>query len=251
MYESEIDLAIRAARRAGALLRERFGEEQQTVSNHGRDIKLHADREAEDLVLDTLSPSGFTVLAEERGLVRGAGGEDSPCWVVDPLDGTLNFARGIPLSCVSVALVRGDAPVLGVVYDFHRDECFHGVVGDGALLDGQPLGVSATREPGQAVITTGFPVHRDFATAAVQEFVHRVQRFKKVRLLGSAALSCAWVACGRADAYAEDGIMWWDVAAGVALIQAAGGYVDVRMSDRKEWARDVRCAAHPGLWSGT
>jgi myo-inositol-1(or 4)-monophosphatase len=139
--------------------------------------------------------------------------------------------------------------VLGAVFDFHRDEMFSGVVGEGAWCNEEQIFVSDTRIASRAVLTTGFPSFRDFDDDSLLGFVRHVQRFKKVRLLGSAALSLAYVACGRADAYAEDDIMLWDVAAGLALVSAAGGAIELKPSARLTWGRTVRCAACSQLWT--
>ena len=137
----------------------------------------------------------------------------------------MNYSRGIPLAVISVALWHGDDPVLGVVIDPARRDTYSGLVGDGTRLNGVPVRTSNIDTVKNAVICTGFPVSTDFSTDALIRFVQRVQGFKKVRMLGSAALSLAYVACGRTDVYSEDEIKLWDVAAGLALVQAAGGSV--------------------------
>lgn len=246
-WQAELDWAVGAARDAGAKLRKWFHEDKTVLSAEGRDIKLQADRDAEEAILAVLSASAHPVLAEEsgeHGMVDGG----APFWVVDPLDGTFNFSRGIPLCCVSIALCVGTEPVLGVIHDFNTGNLFSAVVGEGAWLDGEPMRVSAVEESGKGVLVTGLPTFRNFDDASMQGFLDEIRRFKKVRMLGSAALMLANVACGRADAYAEDDIMLWDVAAGAALVKAAGGYVDVRPSSSMKWARLVRCASHRSIW---
>jgi myo-inositol-1(or 4)-monophosphatase len=244
---AEFELAKTAARNAGGHLAGLLRGQKTVLSSVGRDIKLQADRDAEAIILELLAQSEYPVLAEESG-EHGAVG-DSPFWVVDPLDGTLNFSRGLPLNCVSIALCRGNEPLLGVVSDFNRDECYAGVVGEGAWLNDAPVTVSGVGECGKAILATGFPVNRDFGSASLTAFVAQVVRFKKVRLFGSAALSLAFVACGRVDAYAEDDIMFWDVAAGAALVKAAGGYVDVSDSESVKWGKVVRCASNAAVWN--
>ena len=224
-----LKLAERAARRAGDFLAELPRAEIEQASHFGRDVKLEADRAVEERILDVLlKESPFDVLAEESGMHRGEGSHPGLRWIVDPLDGSLNFLRGIPLCCVSVGLWREDEPVLGVVYDFNRDEIFTGVVGEGAERNEQGIQVSCVREPAQATLSTGFPAGSDFSAAALGRFVSQVQQYKKVRLLGSAALSLAYVAAGRVDAYREHDIKIWDVAAGLALVRAAGGETVVK-----------------------
>ena len=219
MLERMLEIAIKAARRAGSLLF-RAGPGAATYS--GRDVKLEADRLAEDVILKTLG-SEIPILTEETGLHPGAGGDLR--WIVDPLDGSMNFLRGIPMCCVSIGLWQDMEPLLGVIYDFNRDELFAGVVGEGASLNGEPVHAGGG---GQGILCTGLPVGTDFSTAALADFVTEAQTYKKIRLIGSAALSLAYVAAGRVDAYRERDIKIWDVAAGIALVRAAGGTVRMK-----------------------
>lgn len=239
--------AEEAARDAGGFLREQMLRGQEVISREGRDIKIQADRDAEERILFRLKATGYSALAEEsglHGLVKG----DTPFWIVDPLDGTMNFSRGLPLCCVSIALCRGNEPLLGVIYDFNRDECFTGAPGQGAAVNGMAMRVASTAHTNQAILATGFPSMRSMDAEALEPFIREARAFKKVRMLGSAALMLAYVACGRVDAYAEDDIMFWDVAAGVALVRAAGGVVDMKESKRAQWAREVRAACRPAIW---
>ena len=225
-WQHELDLAAGAARAAGELLLESFGPDAGVKSREGRDIKTRADSEAEDLILRHLEPSGIPVLGEEGAR---AGGEVTGLrWLVDPLDGTMNFTRGFPMHAVSVALWDGTHPVLGVILDLPRRVLYTGCVGAGAWLNGAPIRVSTTAECGQAILATGFPIGRDYGAESLGRFVARIQVFKKIRMIGSAALSLALVAEGVFDAYFEEDIMLWDVAAGLALVEAAGGRVEVR-----------------------
>jgi len=246
-WKSERDLAVRAAQSAAAFLRDAFAQEKQVLAEIGRDIKLQADRDAERRILDVLMQSGLPVLAEESG-ESGTHADDTPTWIVDPLDGTMNFKHGIPLCCVSIALSLRGKPVLGVIDDFTRGECFSGIPGEGAWLNGAPMRVSKESNPARAILTTGFPTKFDIAGPALDQFMAAARRFKKVRMLGSAALMMAYVAAGRVDAYAEDDIMYWDIAAGAALIEAAGGWVSMRPAPADKWGRHVRAAANAALW---
>ncbi|MBF0308622.1 MAG: inositol monophosphatase [Magnetococcales bacterium] len=188
----------------------------------GHDVKLKADRAAEALIFDLLSRlTGLGVYSEESGNLRQAASGE-PCWIVDPLDGSLNYLQGIPFSAVSLALYQDREPLLGVVYDWQRQELFSGVVGEGAWLNGQPLSPSSVVDRKQGVLGTGFPVRSDFSSEGLGRFIGEIQGFRKVRLLGSAALSLAYVAAGRLEAYREENIMFWDVAAGWALARAVG-----------------------------
>ncbi len=247
-WQTELDLAVRAAAEAATLLQEESTKDKLVLSEIGRDIKLQADRDAEARILRILAESEYPVLAEESGEQGDLTG-DSPYWIVDPLDGTMNYKHGLPLCCVSIALSQGNDPILGVIDDFNRNECLRGVVGEGAWMGEAPIRVSGTRDPGKAILATGFPTKGDFSSASIEEFVEKAQRFKKVRMLGTAALMMAYVACGRVDAYAEDHIMLWDIAAGAALIRAAGGWVEMQDSERVKWGRRVRCASNPEIWA--
>jgi len=198
-----------------------------------RDVKIRADRELESIILNRLlGETSYPVLSEESGYLGGDKTSSDYRWIVDPLDGSLNFSRGIPINCISIALWKGLAPKLGVIYDFNRSEIFSGVVGEGAWLNGKPINVSGIDEKSCAVLCTGFPVATDFSKTSLLDFVEKIRMYKKIRLLGSAALSLAYVACGRADVYAENDIKIWDVAAGIALVKAAGGNVDILNLDR-------------------
>jgi len=195
-----------------------------------KDVKIAADETLDRLIRRSLSrQSPFSVLSEESGFRADqrflADGEYH--WIVDPLDGSLNLSRGIPFSCVSIALWREMRPVLGVIRDCHRKERFSGIVGQGAWLNDQAIHVSDVRSPREAILCTGFPAGADYSAAAIEHVISDIQAYQKIRWLGSAALSLAYVACGRADVYAEEGIALWDVAAGVAIVQAAGGFAQV------------------------
>jgi myo-inositol-1(or 4)-monophosphatase len=197
-----------------------------------RDIKLEADYKLEKFIIDNITQqSKYPILAEECGIVKRSDANDGYRWIVDPLDGSLNYYRGIPMSCISISLWKDMDPILGVVFDFNRGETFTGLVGKGAWLNGRPIRSSKVTEKSKAILCTGFPVSSDFSKKALIDFVENIRNFKKIRLLGSAALSLAYVACGRADCYQENGIKIWDVAAGLALVKAAGGIVRINPSN--------------------
>lgn len=218
-------LAERAAREGGQFLAAAPRGDRAPVTETARDVKLRADRAAEDRILDVLTArSRIPILAEERSAETPGVSTGGLRWIVDPLDGTMNYWQGIPFCCVSVALWRDDEPVAGAVYDFDRDEMFSALVGVGAWMNGSAVRVRHA-SPDKAVLCTGFPAGTDFTPSALSGFVEQVIAFKKVRMLGSAALSLAYVSAGRADAYFERDIKLWDVAAGVALVAAAGGEV--------------------------
>lgn len=247
--QEAVELAKRAAIKAGQYLKEVHNEPLKVDDDGGRDVKLQADKKAEKIIIKILKGgSQYGLLAEESGQ-QNFRTSDDPMWIVDPLDGTLNFSRGISLYCVSIALWHGDHPILGVVYDFNNGELFSGIVGIGAWCNESPISVSKEECKNRAILATGFPVNRDFASSSLQQFLSNIRDFKKIRLFGSAALSLAYVACGRVDAYTEEDIMFWDVAAGLSLVMASGGWFESKKSGRNEWTRHVRCAGNIRLFS--
>ncbi len=247
-WQTQLDLAVRAAKAAGDLLRDALTKDKAVLKMMDRDIKLQADRDAEACILGILGESAYPVLAEESG-EHGNIDAGTPAWIVDPLDGTMNFSRGLPLCCVSIALCRKNEPFLGVIHDFSRDECFTGVVGEGAWLNDAPMSVSSIDTMCDAILATGFPVSLNMESDTLRDFLQRAQSFKKVRMLGTAALMMAYVACGRVDAYAEQGTMFWDVAAGVAIVRAAGGYAELTDSEQKKWGKNICCASNESVWT--
>lgn len=224
-----MDLAKSVAGDAGGFLKSRQAELKDIERFSGHDVKIKADKEAESLIIEQLrKKTDYQILSEETGIIEGKEGYLS--WIVDPLDGSLNYHKRIPFCCISIALYKGEDPLLGVVYDFNRGELFSGIVGEGAWLNGKQIKPSTTEDLSKAVLGTGFPVNLDHSDESLLSFVKRVQQFRKVRLFGSAALSLCYVACGRTDAYYEKNIMLWDVAAGCALVSSAGGevYMNIR-----------------------
>lgn len=247
-WEEALQLAQRAAREAGDWLSGLNRREPTILSQEGRDIKLAADQEAESRIVACLrAESPYPILAEEGG-ESGPTVDGEPRWVVDPLDGTLNFSRELPLCCTSIALMAGTEPILGVVYDFNRGEFFSGLASGGAWCNGTPMRVSDVAIPERAVLATGLPACRTYTVDALLPMVERFRRFRKVRMLGSAALMLAYLAAGRVDAYEEEDIMLWDIAAGLALVRGAGGHITVQPSVRHRWGCHARCASRASVW---
>ncbi|MEX0383153.1 inositol monophosphatase family protein [Spiribacter sp. 1M153] len=217
----EYQLALQAATAAVDLLRRDFLEDAQVTDDRDKDIKTQADVAAQALIISHLEPTGIPVLAEEADVKEVDLAH--PVWLVDPLDGTLNFTRGFAMAAISIALWDKGQPVFGVVQDIFNGQGYTGVVDEGAWCDDQPLGVSTVDAVDQAILATGFPSGRQYDTESLFGFVQSVQSYKKVRMLGSAALMLTQVAAGHFDVYEEEDIYIWDVAAGLALVRAAGG----------------------------
>jgi len=219
-HKEFLAIAEAAAREAGAALKAHRDEWGVIAAEHGREVKIDADQRAEALILNALERAApFPIISEEAGWVRAR--ESRYVWAVDPLDGSINYLRGYPHCAVSIALLDNGAPILGVVDCFALGERFTGLVGAGAALNGAPMRVSAIADPASGILQTGVPSRASADSMAL--FEARLRTWRKVRMIGSAASALAYVAAGRAEAYRESGSMIWDVAAGCALVRAAGG----------------------------
>ncbi|MDA9578211.1 inositol monophosphatase, partial [Gammaproteobacteria bacterium] len=164
-------------------------------------------------------------LAEESGLSS----KDIPniFWVVDPLDGTANYARNIPICCVSIALVSNLKPILGVIFDFINNDLYEGSIYTKALLNNEEMSVSKVTSSSEGILITGLPNNTDYSDNALLKMVKDFQHWRKVRMIGSAAMASVYIASGKADLYTEKKTYLWDIAAGAAIVNAAGGKAEI------------------------
>jgi len=219
-------VAIRAARAAGRVHLKRLSHTNISRKSNAIDLVTEADHESEAAVIDVLQRAfpDHTILAEEGGGGSQMAGEHR--WIVDPLDGTTNFAHSFPQFCVSIAYEQRGRIKLAVIFDAFKKELFVARRGAGASLNRKPIRVSHVRTLDMALLATGFPYdrreRRRFYLCFWEAFMLRTHG---VRRTGSAALDLAWVACGRVDAFWEFGLKPWDVAAGSLLVEEAGGHV--------------------------
>ncbi len=229
-----LDAAIDAARAAGELLRHSFRQPLRVNSSEAHDIKLEIDVRTQELITNLLLQKfPQHALYGEEGIVGDQSADHQ--WVVDPLDGTVNYFYGIPHFCTSIALRYQSEVVVGVIYDPMRDELWAVQKGDTPKLNGKEFRVSERAALAEAVISVGLSKTSSTIDAGLPLLQDMVHRARKCRLMGSAALDMAYVACGRFDAYIEQGISLWDVAAGWILIETAGGTVDMRLrTDMKD-----------------
>jgi len=208
-----------------------MAEERKTFDDSKIEIKgvhdlvSYVDKTAEIRIINELQqlvPEAGFIAEEGTNNTRG----EHYNWVIDPLDGTTNYIHGLPIYSVSIALIDGNEPVLGVVYEVGHDECFYAWKDGGAFLNGQPIKVSNRSEVGNALLATGFP-YSDFSRldSYVEMFKWAMTNARGVRRLGSAAADLVYVACGRFDAFWEYDLKPWDVAAGVIIVIEAGGKV--------------------------
>lgn len=249
MTESFIDRVIDSARTAGSILLKYRESGFKVDSKEGMELVTEADIESEKYLEKTLTEllPGSSFLGEESwtGIFPKA-----PYWVVDPLDGTNNYAMGIPFFCISIALVDNDGVCLGCIHDPVHSETFMAMRGGGAFLNGSSIRVSSAEKLRDAVVATGFPYTRTpedltFDLDVLTQFLGQV---RGIRRCGSAALDLAYTAAGRYGGFWEENLKPWDMAAGVLLVQEAGGKVSGFR--KKSWninSGGVQCSAN-GIW---
>jgi len=225
--DNEIEIAKNAAKVAGDLLLSQKNNLNESIFSSDTDIKLKADVETENLIKSLLAKdSSFQILAEESAKLEGTLKETF--WVVDPLDGTANYSRNIPLCCVSIALIHKMQPVIGVICDFSRNDLYEGSFGKEANLNGTIIKVSDVNTPKEGILLTGLPNNTDYSNSALLKMVKDLQEWRKVRMIGSAAIASCYIASAKADVYKEFGTYLWDVAAGAAIVNAAGGKAEIK-----------------------
>jgi myo-inositol-1(or 4)-monophosphatase len=221
---------MQTARDAGAILADRLGRALQ-VSNKGDiDLVTESDLASEALIIERIKSHypRHAILAEESGATEGAdvdSGNSEWKWIIDPLDGTTNYAHGYPCFCVSIALEHDGAIEVAVIYDPMRNEMFAAERGQGATLNARRIRVSTVEDLNSAMLCTGFPYNVRERPDFARDFANFTMESQAVRRDGSAAIDLAYVACGRFDGFWEDGLKPWDVAAGVLLIEEAGGRI--------------------------
>ena len=239
-----LDAAVSVAQKAGRNLAKAGAAMRGVRSAEGRDVKLQADVDSENLIRAELAAAtGLAVIGEELGGDAALLSRCEPFWVVDPLDGTYNFLRGVPVCCVSIALMRGSEFLLGVIHDFNRGETFSGGAGLGMFVNGVKIVPAWERERSKATLQTGLTTAQVYSEETIRDFILTATSFKKTRAIGSAATALAWVAAGRCDVYHENSIRLWDVAAGVAMIQAGGGSARIVEMPEKPFMYDVWAGA--------
>ena len=251
--------AVRAAHAAGKLMRQNLRATKKVNAKTSHDIKLELDVRCQKLIEKLLRRAfpKISLLGEEGD--SGAVNE-ALRWVVDPIDGTVNFAYGIPHACVSIALQTRSSKfrvssskspeyetVVGVVYDPFTDETWTAMRGEPTRLNGQVTPVSVRKELKEAIVCVGFAKSRHSLERALPHFIWMARRVRKMRMMGAAALGLAYVASGRFDAYIERGVSLWDVAAGGLLIECAGGKF---WTEQVSGTQKIRMVASNGLIHG-
>ena len=232
-----VDTAVKAAKAAGVLLRENFGCALEVDEALHHDIKLALDRESQDLITEILlGEFPDYALYGEEGI---AGNQESDYqWIVDPIDGTVNFFYGIPHYCISIALRHKDELTVGVIYDPSMDDLWTVVKGEKPYLNGKEISVSSRTKLEESILYVGCGKTEDALSTGLERFRRASLRARKMRMMGSAALGMAYIATGRLDAYVESRISLWDIAAGQLLIEATGGKVTLTPKENE-----------PDVWS--
>ncbi len=223
------DLAVSVAKEAGNFLNKSKPTDKDVLTEEGRDIKLIIDQDTEKLIRFCLEKTNIEILGEEFGgsIKKGK------YWVIDPIDGTANYFRGLDECCISIALMEGNEALVGVIYNFNNNQMYTAIKNEGAFLNNTKISVSNIASKDKASITTGFPASETIESS--MNFLEDLKGWKKVRMFGSAALSCAYVASGKCDYYAEKGVYLWDIAAGICLVKEAGGYADFKLIDKERY----------------
>lgn len=228
-----LETAEQAARQAGALLKENFETTIEVDEAHHHDLKIALDKESQDLITRILLDAfpDHAIYGEE-----GIAGDQSSDyqWIVDPIDGTVNFYYGIPHYCVSIALRHKGDLIVGVIYDPSMDEIFTVEKGGKPYLNGREISVSPRTKLEESVLFVGCGKTEEALETGLERFKRASLRARKMRMMGSAALGMAYIAAGRLDAYVESTISLWDIAAGQLLLEAAGGTTQLTPKEGKQ-----------------
>ena len=219
--KKDLKLAIESAKLAGNFLSENYSKALDVVIDEGRDIKLKVDQEAEKIITNFLSShSNIPIMGEEFGASQEL---EDDFWLIDPLDGTSNYYRNIPICSVSVALVKNNIPEIGVINDFLNQKLYFASKGGGAFCNEKIIKTSTITKKNKGTLVTGIPARESYTDDDFRYIISQFQDWKKVRMIGSATIANILVATGSADMYREDGIFFWDIAAGSVIVQEAGG----------------------------
>ena len=246
-----LNFAIETAQEAGHILLEKFGRITTVTKKGDIDLVTEADLASEHHIIERIKSyyPKHSILAEESGEAVVIGGDSTWKWIIDPLDGTTNYAHGYPCFCVTLALEHDGEIVIGVTFDPTREELFAAERGRGATLNGKPIRVSSTDKLGDSLIVTGFPYDFKARKNFAQHLTDFLLSSRGVRRDGSAAIDMAYVACGRFDGFWEEGLNPWDVAAGKLLIEEAGGMVTYYDGSKFTIYHPPICASNGGIHS--
>ena len=234
----DIILAKKAALKAGELLKNKKKEINKILNSNPKDTKLKADIESENLIKSIISSeSTYPILAEESG--KSSNDLGDVFWVIDPLDGTSNYNRDIPICCVSIGLVIEMKPILGIIYDFNNDHMYSGdKFSNISKMNDISINVSQKSDKKESILITGLPHNTDYSDSSLNNMIKDMQDWQKIRMIGSAAIAACYIASGKAERYQETGIYLWDIVAGAAIVESAGGSAEI-LNKRENFQVDV------------
>ena len=234
----DLETAIRAAKESGKLLLDKRIHLNKNLESSSKDTKLLADIESEKLIKEILNTSSeYQILGEEGG--KSAEDLGDIYWVVDPLDGTANYNRGIPICCVSIGLIKNMKPILGVIYDFDNNDLYAGDKFNArSTKNDTSIQVSDYLNKKDSVLITGLPHATDYSDKSLENLIKDMQTWNEVRMIGSAAIAACYIASGKAEVYKENGTYLWDIVAGAAIIESAGGQAEI-LNFRENFQVDV------------
>ena len=220
---NEILLAKKAAKESGDLLINNKSEYNLRLNSNSKDTKLKADIESEGVIKSIITEnSSFPILAEESGKSNDDLGHTF--WVIDPLDGTANYNRNIPICCISIGLIKDMKPILGVIYDFNNEDMYVGdIYSKKSVMNDQIIKTSNISNKEEGILITGLPHDSDYSEQALSNMIDDMQKWQKIRMMGSAAMAACYVASGKVEQYQEKGIYLWDIVAGAAIVESSGG----------------------------
>jgi myo-inositol-1(or 4)-monophosphatase len=224
-FEPLMRTGVRAAYRSGEILRQRYGKLASISKKGPTDLVTDADLAAEAEILATILAAypEDSIVSEEKGCRQGPSARR---WIVDPLDGTVNYAHQIPFFAVSIACLQGEEALIGIVFNPLNGELFTAKAGGGAQLNGESIRVSPQTQVSESLLATGFPYDLSHVLRPLtQRFLRVLPAARGIRRLGSAALDLSYVACGRFAGYWEENLKPWDSAAGILIVREAGGIV--------------------------
>lgn len=246
--QPSLEQVILWAKQAGKIAKDGFTHEHQIGFKTPTDVVTEVDHACEKLIMENILSCypGHSILTEESGSIQG---DSDHCWYIDPLDGTINYSHRLPIYAVSIAYAVKGVVQLGVIYDPSLDECFSAERGKGAWLNGQQIHVSKCKDLQKSLLSTGFPHGKEEEFAQnLRAFGYLTNTTQGVRRMGSAAVDICAVACGRLDAYWEQSIHAWDIAAGTLIVEEAGGTVTSLQGDRDYFKPPYAViAAAPGI----
>jgi myo-inositol-1(or 4)-monophosphatase len=246
-----LSIAIQAAKVAAAPLKQAVAGYRTIKVEEAHDVKLQADIESERKIREHLvSASSYPIIGEEEGGDPRLWEGEAYYWVVDPLDGTYNYLREYPECCVSVGLMKGKTPVCGVIYNFNTDTLYTGGPGLPLQINGRDHTPNWAESADKACIATGFPHEMKRDESSMVSFINLILNYKKVRMIGSAALAMTYVTTGYFDLYYETGVKLWDIAAGLSLAASAGATTRLKHWEHKPLHFDIWTAGRPEFIPG-